>query len=205
MSSLTRFSLGQATEKVLTLKKRTGENIIELGVWISSVKENIPYGEFVDWLKYDVKIPWVSAQRFMLVSKNVDAQTIDRIGFRKLTEILELPASEFRNELLEKATEMSRDEIEIAKSTYKKISEKVEEGEEVKVSPEEILSETAMKCNAKLLDTLAQINLNQVVAVYLDFLETQLSGTSQTINSFLEKVKNEKLIRVSSGVEEEEP
>jgi len=58
------FDLGQSTQNILQLKKRTAENIVEIGLELIEVKKNLKHGQWLKWLE-EVEFSDRTARRFM--------------------------------------------------------------------------------------------------------------------------------------------
>ncbi len=180
------FDLGKATEQIKLLKKDMGKSIIAIGKWLLFVKENIPRGEWMDWLKYEVNIPYVQSWRYIKIAKEVDYETLEKVGYRKMVEILELPASKFREQLIEVAQGFSREEIENIKEPGNHSDTEVLSAV---VSPEAD-ADVALDANATLLDALGRLKISEIPENYIDFLESQLHETPAKVKKFLEELKN---------------
>lgn len=62
------FDLEQSTQKILQLKQRTVESIIEIGKELIEVKRNLKHGQFLKWLEQEVEFSYRNANRFMSVA-----------------------------------------------------------------------------------------------------------------------------------------
>lgn len=60
-----KFDLEQSTQKILQLKQRTAENIIEIGLELIKVKQNLKHGQFLKWIEEKVEFNIRTADRFM--------------------------------------------------------------------------------------------------------------------------------------------
>ena len=84
-TELQAFDLAEKTAKVKILTAQTAENIIEIGRTLLEVKENLPRGEFLNWLENDVNYSKSTAYNFMKVAKEFpDFQQVGNLGMRKL-------------------------------------------------------------------------------------------------------------------------
>lgn len=63
-----KFDLEQSTQKILQLKSRAGENIIEIGKELIKVKLKLQHGQFLKWLEQEVEFSKSNAYRFMEVA-----------------------------------------------------------------------------------------------------------------------------------------
>lgn len=182
------FSLEKATDAVLKLKDDIGKGCIALGKWIALTKENIPRKEYLDWLRYEVKIHEKTALRFMKISEEIDYQTLERLGTSKVFEILSLPDDEFKKQLVEKAENMTVKEIREEKKKHKEdmnASPEVEEGE-VEELPND--AEDAMQKNIYFLETLDRIDIGVIPETYIGLLKSQLQKNLKDVTGFLQRL-----------------
>jgi len=63
-----KFDLEQSTQKILQLKQRTAENIIEIGKEFIKVKGNLKHGQFLKWLEEEVEFTPRWAQMLMEIA-----------------------------------------------------------------------------------------------------------------------------------------
>lgn len=183
------FSLPEATRQIVELKENMGKSVIALGNWLMLVKENLPRGEYMNFLKYEVKISQSQAWRFMKVAREVDYQTLEKVGYRKMTEILELPESKFREELIEAAPNLSKATIEGIVSQAKEEMHSPGNDAVEQVTLSTVDADTAIDANATLLDALARIKIEAIPKDYVDFLTRQLKSTPEQLEEFLQKIK----------------
>lgn len=64
------FNLEASTQKILTLKQRTAENIIDIGNELIWVKQNLSHGQWFKWVNEYLSFDERTARRFMQVAKN---------------------------------------------------------------------------------------------------------------------------------------
>lgn len=84
-TELQAFDLAEKTAKVKILTAQTAENIIEIGKTLLEVKENLPRGEFLNWLENEVNYSKSTAYNFMKVAKEFpNFQSVGNLGMRKL-------------------------------------------------------------------------------------------------------------------------
>lgn len=198
------FNLQNTTTNVLFLKKNIGKSIIALGQWLALAKDNLPAAEWMEWLKRDVEIPYVSAYRYIKVAKEIDYKTLEQVGISKVYEILELPPSSFRDELLALAPNLTRDQVqkEVKKRKEEEkqqeeglpdeIKDKVTEGVIVNTFPSIGDADDAMNLNAAFLDSLLRVHLDELPLHYLDLLVSQLKKNTKQVSAFLERIENVK-------------
>lgn len=182
------FNLSTATKEILNLKINVGNDLIKLGKWLTYVKEGIPKNEWMSWLKNDVHIPYVQAYRYIKISQEVDAGTIDRIGYTKVSEILELPASRFREDLLSLASGLSQKDIREIKNRAlhyqeeqsKKASRIIDE-----VQNTENMGNEALDMLVGSLDMFHNLDISQVQPYFIDLLYSQLINAHKKIEGIL--------------------
>lgn len=192
-NQISKFNLGTITKEVLLLKKNVSQGLIQLGKRIIDVKSNLPANEYMEWLKREVKIPYVSAYRYIKIYQEINLETLEKVGASKVYEILELPPSNFRNELLQLAPNLKVGEVrKIVKD--KKQEGQPEEAQDIieQAIPAVSFADTALELNANLLDALEHITFSELPNHYLDIFESQLRKTFRASAHFLEEVKNVK-------------
>jgi hypothetical protein len=65
-----------ATDRLHTLVRKTGEQIIEIGRELIAVKDALPHGQFGLWLESEFGWSQPTASRFVSVAKAFDSETI---------------------------------------------------------------------------------------------------------------------------------
>lgn len=184
------FNLGTATEMVVKLKQDVGRGCIALGEWIQLTYDNLPYNEYLEWLTQEVKISRSQAWRFMKIAKEVDYQTLERIGTSKMFDILSLPDSKFKSELIEKAHETTVKDIREQVKEYKAKQEtgKIEEAEIIEL-PNPV--DQVMKMNINFLDGLDALDVSIIQEDYKPLIRSQLTQTLEAVNKFLSELNGE--------------
>ena len=102
--------------KVFDLAEQTAQNIIEIGKTMLEVKNNIPYGDFQNWLENHVHYSRRTAYNFMKVAEEFkDVQPIAHLGIKKLLALTGLEPEERENIIndydLEKMTVKQVEEV----------------------------------------------------------------------------------------------
>ena len=182
------FKLGVATENVLKLKAEGTKALIALGDWIQIVKDNLPATEWLDWLKYEVEIPVKYAYKLMQAAKTISYRQLEQLKPEKLTiskifEIMALPDGQFKEELIERAPDMTIKEIREAKQ------EVTTSGQEEVVRIDSKVR-SVLELNADFLDMLKEIKLETVSSNFLDLLENQLKTNVCEVSGILNNIKN---------------
>lgn len=107
------------TSEIVELKQQTANNIIEIGKRLKLVKESLPHGEWLPWLKEKVDFAPNTAQRFIQISTEFpNTPTSEYLPVSKIFELLGLPKQK-RAEFLAKH--------DIDKMPVKKIRQAVKE------------------------------------------------------------------------------
>lgn len=191
--SPSHFSLGNATEMVLKLKQDVAKGVIALGDWITLVRENLPRTEWLDWLKYDVEVGLSTAYKWMAVSKQFTYRDLEQVGPAKLFEMLSLPEGEFKDELLEKAPNMSKVEVREAVGSFSPAitSNEAIEGEPVDDVPRiDPGLRVILELNADFLDSLKEVKIESIPENFLTLLENQLKLNLKEVQIVLESIEN---------------
>lgn len=132
MEELTEFNIEKTTAEILILKDQTAQNIIEIGRRLIEVKENLPHGEFINWLENKVDFSRYTANRFMKIAtefSNVSA--VQHLGSRKLFALAGLD-EEDRQEVMQEndVEDMTTRELEQVVKEKKEIKKQLEEEQE---------------------------------------------------------------------------
>jgi len=117
------------TTEILMLKKQTAENIFGIGRRLIEVKEQLPRGEWLSWLKSEVEFTRQTATRFMRVAREFpNGTSVLHLPVNKLYALLDVPADE-REEFMEEMPieDMKISELEQAIKDRKALEEKVRE------------------------------------------------------------------------------
>lgn len=89
------FDLAEKTAKVNFLTGQTAQNIIDIGRTMLEVKENIPYGEFQDWLENHVHYSRRTAYNFMKIANEFeDVHSVAHLGIKKLLALTGIEADD---------------------------------------------------------------------------------------------------------------
>ncbi|MBU2702696.1 hypothetical protein Ga0466249_003831 [Sporomusaceae bacterium BoRhaA] len=80
------------TVEILILKQQTAQNIIEIGKRLNQVKEQLPHGEWQEYLETKVDISYRSAVRLMQVAREFsNVPTLAGLPSSKVFALLDLP------------------------------------------------------------------------------------------------------------------
>lgn len=89
----------EMTKDFLKLKDETASNVIKMGEILIKVKESLPHGKFGIWLENEVDFSQRTANQFMKIAREFDAnsQTFSNLESSKLYLLAELPIDEREN------------------------------------------------------------------------------------------------------------
>ncbi len=127
MKELTEFNIEKTTAEILILKDQTAQNIIEIGKRLIEVKENLPHGEFGNYLKEKVEFSRQTANRFMSVATQFsNSSAMSNLGSTKLFLLAGLD-EEDRQELIQEnnVEDMTTRELEQAVREKKEITKQL--------------------------------------------------------------------------------
>ncbi len=128
MQELTEFNIEKTTAEILILKDQTAQNIIEIGKRLIKVKDNLPHGEYLNWLENSVDFTERTAQRFVKVAITFSNTTpVSHLGSRKLFALAGLD-EEDRQEIMQEnnVEDMTTRELEQVIKEKKQIKEQLE-------------------------------------------------------------------------------
>lgn len=128
MQELTEFNIEKTTAEILILKDQTAQNIIEIGKRLIKVKDNLPHGEYLNWLENSVDFTERTAQRFVKVAIAFSNTTpVSHLGSRKLFALAGLDEEERQEVMQENNVEdMTTRELEQVIKEKKQIKEQLE-------------------------------------------------------------------------------
>lgn len=130
-------TLNQRVVKIKFYLNQTAQNIIEIGKELTAAKNDVPHGEWQNWLQDNFNLSQSTAQRFMKCAERFGkSATLRDLNYGQMIQILSLPAGEEEKFIAEKAAEGTpvedmtvktlRDEVSKYKADYQKEKEKVE-------------------------------------------------------------------------------
>ena len=84
------------TEEILDIKQRVAEDFMELGQRLCEAKELLPHGEWLPWLEGRVQFSERTAQKFMQLAREYEAnpKLASDLGSEKAFALLALPKEE---------------------------------------------------------------------------------------------------------------
>lgn len=94
------------TEEILDIKQRVTEDFMELGQRLCEAKELLPHGEWLPWLEGQVQFSERTAQKFMQLAREYEAnpKLASDLGSEKAFALLALPKEEREQIAAEGAT-----------------------------------------------------------------------------------------------------
>lgn len=143
MQELTEFNIEKTTAEILILKDQTAQNIIEIGKRLIKVKDNLPHGEYLNWLENKVDFSDRTARNFMKVATTFENwQPVANLGTRKLLALAGLD-EEDRQEIMQEnnVEDMTTRELERVVKEKKEIKEQLEAEQEYSNELQEAIKE----------------------------------------------------------------
>lgn len=147
MQELTEFNIEKTTAEILILKDQAAQNIIEIGKRLIKVKNNLPHGEYLNWLENSVDFTERTAQRFVKVAIAFSNTTpVSHLGSRKLFALAGLD-EEDRQEVMQEnnVEDMTTRELEQVIKEKKQIKEQLEAEQEYSNELQEAIKEKEEK------------------------------------------------------------
>jgi hypothetical protein len=87
----TRIFLEERAERIRTLARMTAAGIVQIGQYLTEVKERLKHGKFLDWIEREFAWKKSTAENFMLVYENV--KNSQNLGIWKLTSRPSMPST----------------------------------------------------------------------------------------------------------------
>ena len=83
------------TADILTAKQDAGNAILRIGRALMEAKEQLPHGDWLDWLEREVDFSERTAENFMRIAREYsNPQLVADLGVRKAVNLLAIPAPE---------------------------------------------------------------------------------------------------------------
>lgn len=76
------------------LKSQTAQNLIEIGKRLLEAKNQVPHGQWIEWLKSKVGFTERSAQKFMQIASDSNTNSISHLGVTKVFDLLSIPPAD---------------------------------------------------------------------------------------------------------------
>jgi uncharacterized protein YaaR (DUF327 family) len=131
-TSITK-DLGTLRAEILIFKNQAAMNMIEIGMRLIEVKEQLPHGEFGKWVESEVSFSQQTARKFMKVAREMANNATSRyLDTSKAFELLALP-EEQRDEFIESNP--------VEDMTVKELREAIKARKEAEERAQEILKE----------------------------------------------------------------
>lgn len=120
-----RSLIQDKTKKIKSLLRRTSQDILNIGKYLTEVKESLNFGQFYPWLESELNWSPTSAARFMQVYRKFNSSKLK--DFSLLPSVLyELSANKVPSEAIDEVVRMADSgetiTLEVAKSIKKKYS-----------------------------------------------------------------------------------
>ena len=147
MQEMTEFNIEKTTAEILILKDQTAQNIIEIGKRLIKVKDNLPHGEYLNWLENKVDFSDRTARNFMKVATTFENwQPVANLGTRKLLALAGLDEEE-RQEIMQNnnVEDMTTRELERVIKEKKEIKEQLKKEQEYSNELQESIKEKENK------------------------------------------------------------
>ena len=80
LDSSTRSLVAENAQKIKKLLRRTARDILDIGRYLTEVKNSLDYGQFYSWLETEGDLNPRSAHRFMTVYKRLGSDTVSDLG-----------------------------------------------------------------------------------------------------------------------------
>lgn len=93
MNDIEQHKLRKIEDKIIILKQKTAQNIIDIGNYLNDAKKLLHHGEWGDWLENKVGFSARSASNYMRIAREFDAnsQVIADLDNTKLQILLDIP------------------------------------------------------------------------------------------------------------------
>lgn len=118
-----RSLIKDKTKKIKNLLRRTSQDILNIGKYLTEVKDNLNFGQFYPWLESELNWSPTSAARFMQVYRKFNSSNLK--DFNLIPSVLyELSANKVPPEAIDEVVKMADSgetiTLEVAKSIKKK-------------------------------------------------------------------------------------
>lgn len=189
MQELIKFNIEKATTEILMLKDQTAQNIIEIGKRLIEVKNNLPHGEYLNWLENKVDFSDRTARNFMKVATTFSNwKPVANLGTRKLLALAGLD-EEDREEVMQ--------ENNIEDISTRELEQLIKEKKEVKKQLKE-----EQEYSQELQDAIKQKE-EQIRALKIQIENTTRPEVQIVEKEVIKEVVPEELISKKKSLEEE--
>lgn len=89
-------SLDNLKHKIKDAMNQMAQNAIDIGTWLREAKEQVPHGEWQNWLESNFNLKKSSAANFMNIAQRFGGnfQTFGNLGYSQMLNLLALPEGE---------------------------------------------------------------------------------------------------------------
>jgi hypothetical protein len=130
----TELFVREKTQQLKTLIKRTTQDILDIGKYLSEIKQTLEHGQFTAWVKAELDFSYESAWRFMSTYEKFKNFNLKDLNFSHVTALYELSDPEIPqvelNQLVEASVRsgeaITRTTALNLKNKYKKTRKQIE-------------------------------------------------------------------------------
>ena len=123
LDSQTQLLVRERTKEIKKLIRRTGQDIFDIGKYLSEVKQSLPHGQFYPWLKMEFQWSFTTAARFMRVYEKFKSVTLTDLNLAP-TVLYELSYNVVPDEAVNETIELAKSGQIITNELVKEIRKK---------------------------------------------------------------------------------
>ena len=143
------------TEEILSLKRKAGEAILDIGDRLIEAKGMLTHGEWLSWLEDRVEFTERTAQRFMRLAREWRNPTaLSDLGATKALTLLALPPGE-RDVFIEEVHVVNGEAKSVSDMTSRELEQAVKDAKQARAD-----ARTAEEARAKMEADLRIVNAN---------------------------------------------
>lgn len=128
--AVTEKTIDQITLEINFYKAQTAQNILEIGKRLIAAKQQLPYGEWLPWLRDKVEFSERSARNFMEIAQTFsNRQPVADLPYTKLLALLQVPEQD-REEFIQETHLIDGKEKSISEMSKRELKRAIKERDE---------------------------------------------------------------------------
>jgi CheY-like chemotaxis protein len=105
----TALIVREKTQLVKDLFKKSVEDIINIGQYLTEVKQLLKYGQFPSWLEKEIGVTYITAWRMMMIAEKFSSFNLKELNFLSLSAMYELIDADVPSSAIDEVVQQAKE------------------------------------------------------------------------------------------------